>query len=87
MSATAVIRSQKWRTFFGSSSTMPEMLISTTAKAKRRAASVGSHEVTTESAHHASVANKAGPNNSLSRLGSWWAVHAASAKNIPEKLS
>ena len=65
MSATAAIRSQKWRTFFGSSSTIAEMLISTSAKARRRAASDGSHEVTTDSAHHASVASRAGRDQKL----------------------
>ncbi len=70
ISATAAIRSLKCRTFFGNSSTIVAMPIRISAKAKRRAASEGSHEVTQESAHQMSSTVKIGRANSVSRRGS-----------------
>jgi hypothetical protein len=61
------------------------MLMATSAKTKCRTASEGSQEVTTETAHHASIAISTGRNNSFSRSGSWRAAHNASTRNIPEK--
>jgi len=61
------------------------MLISMSAKARRRAARDGSQEVTTETTHHITVVIKAGRNISFSRPGSLKDVHAASTRKTVEK--